>query len=563
MSEIDLNRYLRTAVRWLWLFILSAIIAGGAAYRTSQFLPRTYLTYTTLMVGDNAANPNVTADEIATSERLAAAYADMADREPVLDATIQALRLPTVWWELQKRVLVTRDGSQFIEIRVTDTDPARAKATADEIAHQLILQSPTAASEQELEQRRQFIKQQLDQLQANILQGEKELAAKQAQADKETSARAVLELQDEIKALDLKITSWRSTYASLLTTYNGKPANTLTVISPAFLPTQPATPNLRTNVAAGALAGALLALVAVLIIEYFNDTLAAVDDVLRAVSLPVLGAIAPIRWRRRPAGKLVAARLPHTPIAEAFRILRTNLQIELAAAAPSVILVTSPGLGEGKSLISANLAVSFAQTGRRTILVDLDLRHPSIHTYFEVSQEPGLAPVLDGEPGEELRQRVEAALVPTAIDGLHVLPAGRAPASPAEILASPALDAMLGCLQQLADVVIIDSPPVLPVADATILATREVSVVLVAQIGRTRAGLLQAAVEMLAHAHARILGIVVNKAARSSTAYYRYPPTSPGGRWTPAPLLPRSASDGRLPGDVPHQGIRQDEPWFS
>src|SRR5579875_639589 len=145
MYEIDLNRYLRTAVRWLWLFILSAIIAGGAAYRASQFLPRTYLTYTTLMVGDNAANPNVTADEIATSERLAAAYADMADREPVLDATIQALRLPTVWWELQKRVLVTRDGSQFIEIRVTDTDPARAKATADEIAHQLILQSPTAA----------------------------------------------------------------------------------------------------------------------------------------------------------------------------------------------------------------------------------------------------------------------------------------------------------------------------------------------------------------------------------------------------------------------------------
>src|SRR5581483_6394927 len=118
-------------------------------------------------------------------------------------------------------------------------NPQRAKAIADEIVHQLILQSPTTQNERELEQRRQFVQQQLDALQANIQDAEKTLAEKQAALNQASGARTVLDLQDQINDLNAKITGWRTTYASLLTTQQVKPPNNLTVLEPARLPTEP------------------------------------------------------------------------------------------------------------------------------------------------------------------------------------------------------------------------------------------------------------------------------------------------------------------------------------
>src|SRR5207253_8240140 len=140
-----------------------------------------YLAMTTLMVGETETNSNITADQIATISRLADNYANTIDRQPVLQATAQALQLPQAWWVLQSQTSVTRDGTQFIDIRVVDQNPQRAQAIADEIAQQTIDQSPSAANERQLAQRQQFIQQQLDALQQNIQQAQQDVAQKQAQ----------------------------------------------------------------------------------------------------------------------------------------------------------------------------------------------------------------------------------------------------------------------------------------------------------------------------------------------------------------------------------------------
>src|SRR5258708_15096887 len=129
MSDVAVGRYIKFLLRWIWLILLAAAVAGGASYRISQYLPRVYRSSTTLMVGDFTSNPNVSADEVATSQRLAATYSQIIGREPILSATVTALKLPTDWQELKTRVLVTHlDGSQIIEIWAVDSDPKRAKA---------------------------------------------------------------------------------------------------------------------------------------------------------------------------------------------------------------------------------------------------------------------------------------------------------------------------------------------------------------------------------------------------------------------------------------------------
>src|SRR5579884_4216568 len=558
MSEIDLRRYIGIFGKWLWLIALCCALAGGVSYQITRSLPPTYLTSTTLVVGEIATDPKVTADQLNTDQRLADAYVDMARRQPILQATVDTLRLGIPWWQLQGQVLATRDGPQMVTIRVVDTNPRRAKAIADEVARQLILQSPTTENERNLEQRRQFVQAQLDSLQANIQQAEQTLAEKQDALNQATGARTVLDLQDQINALNAKIAGWRSTYASLLGAEDVKPANNLTLLEPAFLPTEPNGPNLRANVATAAALGFLLAFGAALLIEYLDDALRTPDQAARALSLPSLGSIASMGRIRRASDVLMPLRKPSSPIAEAYRMLRTNVQLAAGDASALVVLVTSPGLHEGKSTTSANLAISFAQSGKRTILVDADLRHPSLHTLFHLDNCDGLSELLasDTKPHDsqtreprsvsaDVKRRIEACLVPTSIPLLRVLTTGQTPASnSSELLSSPRTELVLTILRGLAEVIILDSPPVLPVADTTILAARGMAVVLVLQAGKTRPQDARLAAQNLRHAQARILGLVLNKAQAATPNYYayRYPPDAANRDAVEPPQAPLDAA---------------------
>jgi Mrp family chromosome partitioning ATPase/capsular polysaccharide biosynthesis protein len=535
------------------------LIGAGVSYLAARSMPRTYLSSVTLIVGDEAFGARVNIEDITTSQRMAAVYAGMVMRQPVMEATIQTLGLATTWHELQTRVLaIRRDNSQLLEIRVTDSHPMRAKAIADELARQLILLSPTVQNAQQLQERRDFVRRQLDALQANIQQAELALAEKQSALSKEISARGVLDLQDEIKALNTKIDSWRPTYANLLTSFEGRSPSTLSVVEPAYVPGDPVSPRVAPTVLMAAVVAGLLAFGAALLIEYVttNDRFTTADDVTRLLGLSNLGSIAALRKGAGHTGALVTLKQPHSPDAEAFRSLRTTVRFACRGEAPTVLLVTSPGPGEGKSVTSANLAASFAQVGNRTIAVDANLRHPSLHAIFGVANASGLGPLLwdgdgantadtaatasgAGEGGESAQttnpapsrpKPLDAHLVATGIPGLSLLPAGPPPpVSPGELFASPAMGRLMGELRRAADVIIIDSPPALPIADAAILASLGPGVIMVVEAGQTRGQDARQASEALVRAEARLLGTVLSKVHQSVVPYHGYLDSRPAG----------------------------------
>lgn len=218
-------------------------------------------------------------------------------------------------------------------------------------------------------------------------------------------------------------------------------------------------------------------------------------------------------------GQLIVQDDPKAIGSEAFRTLRTNLQFASLNEELVTISLTSTGLSEGKSVVCSNLAVSIAQTGSRVILVDCDLRKPVIHRIFGLRNSVGLTTVLTGQSD------IESALQKTGSENLRVLTAGPIPPNPAELLQSKSMQQTLEEIKGLADKILIDAPPVLPVADAMILASYVDGVIFVVGVHQAPREMVRRAKEQLESTNVRILGVVLNKVkynSRSEHYYYDY-----------------------------------------
>lgn len=212
---------------------------------------------------------------------------------------------------------------------------------------------------------------------------------------------------------------------------------------------------------------------------------------------------------------LIALRDPRSPAAEAYRTLRTNIQFSSLDKPLRTLLVTSTAPDEGKSITLANLAVTMAQAEQRVIVVECDLRRPTLHTLFGLSNEEGLTSVM-------LDQRETALpLQPTTVPGLSLLASGPLPPRPADLLGSRRMEALVACLQNEADIVLFDTPPVTAVTDAAVLATRLDGVLLVLKAGKTRRDRAREAHRMLEKVKANVIGVVLNN-ARLETTYGYY-----------------------------------------
>ena len=214
--------------------------------------------------------------------------------------------------------------------------------------------------------------------------------------------------------------------------------------------------------------------------------------------------------------RLIVHEQPKSPIAEAYRTLRTNIQYVKVDGELKALIFTSAGPGEGKSTVAANSAVALAQTGRRVILVDCDLRKPEQHHLFSINKK-GLTNCLVGEsPATELLQDTE-------VPNLRVLTSGPIPPNPAELLGSTRMDRLLAELRDLTDYLILDCPPVIAVTDACVLAPKADGVLLVLDADQVRPEMAQKAKELLTNAQGRILGAILNRAeVESEHSYYYY-----------------------------------------
>ena len=216
--------------------------------------------------------------------------------------------------------------------------------------------------------------------------------------------------------------------------------------------------------------------------------------------------------------QLIVHEQPKSPIAEAYRTLRTNIQYAKVDGELKVLLFTSAGPGEGKSAVAANTAVALAQAGHKVILVDCDLRKPLQHHVFQLNKK-GLTNCLVGEsPAIELLQETE-------VPNLRVLTSGPIPPNPAELLGSSRMELALNSLKEIADYIVLDCPPVIAVTDASVLSRKVDGVILVLDANQVRPEMAQKAKELLENAQATILGAILNRAeieAEHSYYYYYY-----------------------------------------
>jgi len=225
---------------------------------------------------------------------------------------------------------------------------------------------------------------------------------------------------------------------------------------------------------------------------------------------------------------LVMMQAPRSPAAEAYRTLSTNIQFSSLDRDVKRLLVTSVGPDEGKSIVLANLAITMAESGRQVVIVDCDLRHPSLHQVFGLADQPGLTSMV-------LDESLAPPLQPTSVPNVSLVPAGPLPPNPSELISTERFTRVLDAIGAQADVVLIDAPPVATVADATILSTRVDGVLLVVDSGRTRRETARRATQQLERVGARLLGAVLtNVKAEQEQARYL------GGLGTSKPFTSRS-----------------------
>jgi len=285
-------------------------------------------------------------------------------------------------------------------------------------------------------------------------------------------------------------------------------------IEPATAPEKPVRPRPVTNTLLAGAVGLMLAAGAAFLVEYLDDTLKTPADVERALGLSVIGYIADMQSDGNSAEGVYVKRQPRSPVSEAFRSLRTNLEFAGVDKPIRTILVTSPGPAEGKTTIASNLAVIMSQGGKRVVLLDADMRRPSIHRILGMSNRIGLSDLFRDHSGIHTVSHAVADQ-----PSLAVITSGKLPPNPVELLGSERMTQILLDLNGRADVVVIDTPPCM-VADAQVLAGKVDVVLLVVWPGHTHADAALTTLEAFNRAGARVVGVVLNRIPRNRAYYY-------------------------------------------
>ena len=291
-------------------------------------------------------------------------------------------------------------------------------------------------------------------------------------------------------------------------------SSNIRVVDAAERPRVPASPRRSFNLLLALCGGSMLGLGLAFFFEYLDNRIKTPDELKQHLGLPALGMV-PALGEKPLNGRypLLGGGTPPN-FNEAFRSVRTNVLFSSAEEGSKTLLITSTGPGEGKTTFSCNLAVSLAQTGQRVLLIDADMRKPKVHEAFDVHQEPGLSNLLVGgvKASESVRK--------TKVTGLWLLPAGKLPPNPAELLGSQRFKEFLLSLKEHFDTIVIDSPPVMAVADAAVIAHRTTGVVFVVGAEMTSRHAAKAALDQLENARARFVGAVLNRVNIEKHSYY-------------------------------------------
>jgi len=533
---IDFKKYLFLLLHWAWLIVLAAVLAGGTAFFISKQMTPVYATTTELLVIEGSSDRPAIFQDVYTSERLTHTYSDLLTNQDILQEVIDLLMLHS---ETEVRKVLTKPRKEMIEVleEMIEVTPIRETqliavtvegknpSLIAEIANTVvsvftdriraIQEERYSESIESLSTQMKDIEEVLQDIQNQI----EILEITTAALTPEAGTGTVQPYNAEKENLEAQAVQYQQIYAELLTSYEQtrlaetQSSANIVQVNVATPPLKSIKPNLLLNTLIAAAAAAMLAAGFVFAINSLNDVIETPEQVESVLGLPVLGVI----FEHKNNSGVISQDQPHSSISEVFRSLRTNVQSFNLGEELKTLLVTSPSLGSGKSLISSNLAVIFAQSGKHIILADLDLRRPSVHKNLNLSNDTGITSVL-----LKPKRSLNKLLNKTATENLTVITSGDLPPNPSELLGSQRMNQLVEELKQKADLVIFDAPPVLPVADAVVMASLVDGVLLVLEPGETTITAARQTVKSLRRVNAKIIGVVFNKVKSKGSLYNYY-----------------------------------------
>ena len=334
-----------------------------------------------------------------------------------------------------------------------------------------------------------------------------------------TSDRDPTDLERLKTTLNLYQQIYIASINNLETLKLAKAQNTPTVmqVETAVKPTVPISPKPMQSTMLGTAVGLLVMAALVFLIEFLDDTLKTPDEIKAVLEVPVIGFIGELKQNNKKGEDslgVYVAKNPRSPVAEAFRSLRTNLEYSSVDNPVKAVIVTSSGESEGKSTVAANLAIVEAQSGKQVVIVDADMRRPKIHVQFNKPNRMGLSDVVTGKLSLD-----EVLKTYDQVSNLSIITCGTIPPNPAELLGSERMSQTLKDLKKRFDVIIIDTPPMI-VSDAQILSSKVDGLIYVVIPGQTKAITAKRPLEELKRIEAKVLGVVANKIPRNRDYYY-------------------------------------------
>jgi polysaccharide biosynthesis transport protein len=504
---IDLRQYLALLGHWWWLIILAALLMGSTGYIISMQMVPIYQASTTLLINEAPSDKTADYTNILTSERLASTYAQMLTKRPVFEDVINRLQLALTPERLTGMVTVTpvRD-TQLIDIDVESADPSLSAAVAN--ALYLVF------SEQLKETQSSRYAASKDSLQTQVADTENEITdIRKAMLNAKTP--------EETSRLETRLTQYQQIYTNLVASYEqvrmaeAQTLSNVVQIEKAIPPTVPIRPKPFQNTLIAAAIGLMLAVGGIFATDSLDDTVKSPDEINRVLKLPIMGTIA--RYEEPSDGRLITRAQPRSPITESFRALRTNVQYASVDRPLRTLIVTSPAPGDGKTTVTANLATVLAQGGRHVTVVDADLHRPRVHHVFNADLHPGLSTLFIKSD-----LHLNGHLQLTETERLHVIAAGELPPNPSELLGSNKMHDILDAILEQSDLVIFDTPPVLSVTDAVVLAPMVDGVLVVCRPGVTKMNALKYAIEQLRYVGANVVGVILNGIDDHSSRYGYY-----------------------------------------
>ena len=500
------------------MIAVTTFIAAVASFLATRQQVPVYRSYTRLAIGSYLESTDVSNNDFTVTRQLATAFVEIANQPGFSRDAAQALGLEALPRDIDIRQV---NDTNFVDITVTDTDPIRSMAVAAELARQLSVRTPAGVESEDTA----FVKELLADYQAKIEDTREEISTKEAEIGELISARDISVATGELNTLENNLQNLTQRYTDLLSLTQEGATNSVQIVDPATEGTLVNSNSIISVITAAGI-GFVLSASAAYLLEYLDDTVKTPDQIMKLGDIPTLAGIAFID--SDDDSKLVTITDPRSPTSEAYRVLRTAIQFSVVDKKNSILLMTSGLPAEGKSTTAGNLAVVLAQAGNNVLLLDGDLRRPSQHEIFNLTNKRGVTSLLlklnvdDSEI--EVRNLVEDTIQPTQIEGLQIMTCGQVPPNPSELLGSTKMRRLLDVLDKQYDFVIVDSPPVLSVTDAAVLSALAGTTLVVVRANKCRKGEFKQVVERLGDVNANLAGAVLNslKAGSEGHNFYYY-----------------------------------------